>query len=76
MINEFAIQRRKERQHKYYLEHKEYFREYSRRWEAEHPEKRREYTERQNAKRRAKTKAERDALRAIHPADFHHEKFR
>lgn len=76
MISEAAQQRRKERNHKYYLEHKEYFHDYSREWFAAHPEKRREYIERWNAKRRAATKAKREARLAIHPADFRHVKFR
>jgi hypothetical protein len=76
MINEAAQQRKKERNHKYRLEHKEYFKDYARRWNVAHPEKLREYRERANARKRAKAKAKREARLAIHPADFHHVKFR
>ena len=76
MISEAAQQRQKERVHKYYLEHKEYFKDYARRWYAAHPDKIHEYRERANARKRARHKAEREARLAIHPADFHHVKFR
>lgn len=76
MISEAAQQRKKEYDHKYHLEHKEYFNDYARRWNAAHPERRRDYYKRADAKKRAKHKAEREARLAIHPADFHHVKFR